>query len=181
MRSPKCHKPALPSMRHSVPPNSLRRNGSRIAYFGQGQGPPPLCLLMQLLLGPFGIIFDQTTLSRHASRPLADTWITWASRWTQEFGARWAELLQAGDDDQVESDATLSDSEPSAGPGSDPLALPEPECRTLDSSSPRTDPLLPSESSQSDQSSEALTAPPRKLPLAVQGLGAAAARGCCER
>ena len=100
-----------------------------------------------------GIIFDQTTLSRHASRPLADTWITWASRWTQEFGARWAELLQAGDDDQVESDATLSDSEPSAGPGSDPLAPPEPECRTLDSSSPRTDPLLPS--SQSDQSSEA--------------------------
>ena len=30
-----------------------------------------------------GGIFDETVLSRHASRPLADTWIAWASRWTQ--------------------------------------------------------------------------------------------------
>ena len=41
-----------------------------------------------------GAIFDATVLSRHASRPLADTWIAWASRWTKRFGAEWAEMLQ---------------------------------------------------------------------------------------
>ena len=41
-----------------------------------------------------GTIFDETILSRHASRPLADTWIAWSSRLTKRFGAEWARLLQ---------------------------------------------------------------------------------------
>ena len=40
-----------------------------------------------------GAIFDSTVLSRHASRPLADTWISWAARWTKSFGAEWTALL----------------------------------------------------------------------------------------
>ena len=34
-----------------------------------------------------GAICDQTTLSCYASRPLADTWVSWASKWTKKFGA----------------------------------------------------------------------------------------------
>ena len=40
-----------------------------------------------------GAIFDLTVLSRHAARPLADSWISWASRWTRRFGEAWSELL----------------------------------------------------------------------------------------
>ena len=29
---------------------------------------------------------------RHAFRSLADTWIAWASKWTQTFGASWADF-----------------------------------------------------------------------------------------
>ena len=41
-----------------------------------------------------GIVFDGTTLSRHALRPLADSWVTWSHRWTCLFGATWAALLR---------------------------------------------------------------------------------------
>jgi len=81
-----------------------------------------------------GAIFDQTVLSRHASRPLADTWVSWASKWTKKFGALWGELLR-GDADP--SDA--SSDAPPLGPPS------ERSYRTT--SSPQTDPILPSSQS----------------------------------
>ena len=91
-----------------------------------------------------GGIFDQTVLSRHASRPLADTWIAWASRWTQTFGACYAELLRACADvpDGVAS--------PRPSPSHSSSPAPANAARGLDSSSPLTDPFLPS-----SQSSEA--------------------------
>jgi len=42
-----------------------------------------------------GTVFDGTTLSRHALRPLADSWVTWSHKWTCRFGATWAALLRA--------------------------------------------------------------------------------------
>ena len=56
----------------------------------------------------FSGIFDQTVLSRHASRPLADTWIAWASKWTQTFGACWVELLRARVDERDAPDGVAS-------------------------------------------------------------------------
>ena len=91
-----------------------------------------------------GAIFDQTILSRHASRPLADTWISWAARWTTTFGAHWAELLRnlnaappgaAG----VSPTASLPPASSPATDVDDP-ASPQPP-------SPLTDPLLPSSQS----------------------------------
>jgi hypothetical protein len=41
-----------------------------------------------------GKVFDGTTLSRHALRPLADSWVTWSHKWTCLFGATWAALLR---------------------------------------------------------------------------------------
>ena len=77
-----------------------------------------------------GAIFDQTVLSRHASRPLADTWVSWASKWTTRFGALWGELLR-GDADS--SDAhTAAPSPPAAARPDSPAP------------SPQTDPFLPS-------------------------------------
>ena len=83
-----------------------------------------------------GAIFDDTVLSRHASRPLADTWVSWASKWTKKFGALWGELLR-GDADS--SDASTDAPPPGPGPPteqSDRTAL-----------SPQTDPFLPSSQS----------------------------------
>ena len=83
-----------------------------------------------------GAIFDETVLSRHASRPLADTWVSWASKWTKKFGALWGELLR-GDADS--SDASTDAPLPGPGPPteqSDRTAL-----------SPQTDPFLPSSQS----------------------------------
>ena len=77
-----------------------------------------------------GAIFDQTVLSRHASRPLADTWVSWASKWTKKFGALWGELLRG--------DADLSDTSPS------PPAAARPDSPAP---SPQTDPFLPSSQS----------------------------------
>jgi hypothetical protein len=42
-----------------------------------------------------GATFDEVILSRHASRPLADSWVAWSSKWTRRFGAAWADLLVA--------------------------------------------------------------------------------------
>ena len=42
-----------------------------------------------------GTVFDGTTLSRHALRPLADSWVTRSHKWTCLFGATWAALLRA--------------------------------------------------------------------------------------
>ena len=42
-----------------------------------------------------GASFDDAVLSRHASRPLADSWIAWASKWTRRFGEAWTDLLVA--------------------------------------------------------------------------------------
>ena len=40
-----------------------------------------------------GTIFDTTILSRHASRPLADSWVASSFKWVNLFGAAWVELL----------------------------------------------------------------------------------------
>ena len=42
-----------------------------------------------------GASFDDAVLSRHASRPLADSWVAWASKWTRRFGEAWTDLLVA--------------------------------------------------------------------------------------
>ena len=41
-----------------------------------------------------GAAFDATILSRHAARPLADSWLTWSVKWTKIFGETWADLMQ---------------------------------------------------------------------------------------
>ena len=43
-----------------------------------------------------GKVFDDTVLSRHALRPLADSWVLvgWPSKWTRRFGDEWAKLLK---------------------------------------------------------------------------------------
>ena len=41
-----------------------------------------------------GKVFDDTVLSRHALRPLADSWVGWSSKWTRRFGDEWAKLLK---------------------------------------------------------------------------------------
>ena len=46
-----------------------------------------------------GAVFDLTVLSRHTTRPLADSWVCWAARWTRRFGEAWAELIAATDPD----------------------------------------------------------------------------------
>ena len=44
-----------------------------------------------------GLIFDDTVLSRHALRPLADSWVGWSVGWTRRFGDEWArQLARAG-------------------------------------------------------------------------------------
>ena len=40
-----------------------------------------------------GTVFDTTILSRHASRPLADSWVASSFKWVNLFGAAWVELL----------------------------------------------------------------------------------------
>ena len=94
-----------------------------------------------------GGIFDQTVLSRHASRPLADTWIAWASKWTQTFGTCWAELLRARVDERDVPDRVAS---PRSSPSHSSSPAPANRARAVDSSSPLTDQFLPS-----SQSSEA--------------------------
>jgi len=42
-----------------------------------------------------GELFDTVILSRHALRSFADSWVTWSSKWTQRFGAAWAELQKS--------------------------------------------------------------------------------------
>ena len=42
-----------------------------------------------------GASFDDAVLSRHASRPFADSWVTWVSKWTRRFGEAWTDLLVA--------------------------------------------------------------------------------------
>ena len=80
-----------------------------------------------------GAIFDQTVLSRHASRPLADTWVSWASKWTKKFGALCGELLR-GDADS--SDASTH------------LPRARHQSRSYRTAcSPQTDPILPSSQS----------------------------------
>ena len=81
-----------------------------------------------------GAIFDQTVLSRHASCPLADTWVSWASKWTKKFGSLWGELLRGGADS---SDASTD--APPPGPPSEQSFCTAP--------SPQTDPFLPSSQS----------------------------------
>jgi hypothetical protein len=85
-----------------------------------------------------GVIFDQTILSRHASRPLADTWISWAARWTTTFGAHWAELLRIAAPPDTTGTPPVA-SQPQSPPVTDldDPASPQP-------SSPLTDPFLPS-------------------------------------
>ena len=95
-----------------------------------------------------GKIFDQT-VSRHASRPLADTWIAWASKWARSFGAcyRYAEQLRACVDEGDAPEGVVSlQSSPSHS--SSPVSANA--ARAVDSSSPLADPFLPS-----SQSSEA--------------------------
>lgn len=41
-----------------------------------------------------GKVFDATILSRHASRPLADTWVMWSVKWTKTFGETWGDLIR---------------------------------------------------------------------------------------
>ena len=88
-----------------------------------------------------GVIFDQTILSRHASRPLADTWISWAARWTTTFGAHWAELLRIAAPPDTTGTPPVA-SQPQSPPVTDldDPASPQP-------SSPLTDPFLPSSQS----------------------------------
>ena len=40
-----------------------------------------------------GLIFDDTVLSRHALRPLADSWVGWSVGWTRRFGDEWVRQL----------------------------------------------------------------------------------------
>jgi len=87
-----------------------------------------------------GVIFDQTILSRHASRPLADTWVSWAARWTTTFGAHWAELLRTA----APSDA--AGAPPAAPQPQSPLAI-DSDPASPQPSSPLTDPFLPSSQS----------------------------------
>ena len=42
-----------------------------------------------------GAVFDATILSRHASRPLADSWVMWSVKWVKIFGDTWADLIHA--------------------------------------------------------------------------------------
>ena len=88
-----------------------------------------------------GVIFDQTILSRHASRPLADTWVSWAARWTTTFGAHWAELLRAATPPVAAATPSVaSQAQSPLVTDSDDPASPQP-------SSPLTDPFLPSSQS----------------------------------
>ena len=86
-----------------------------------------------------GGIFDQTVLSRHASRPLADTWIAWASKWTQIFGSCWAELLRID-----ERDVTDGVASPRSSPSHSSSPVSANAARAADSSFPLTDPFLTS-------------------------------------
>ncbi len=38
--------------------------------------------------------FDSTVLSRHALRPVADSWIGWSTKWTRQLENEWARLLK---------------------------------------------------------------------------------------
>ena len=41
-----------------------------------------------------GQLFDSTILSRHALRPTADSWVSWARKWSEIFGGAWCDLLR---------------------------------------------------------------------------------------
>lgn len=42
-----------------------------------------------------GKIFDSTTLSRHACRSLADSWVMWSAKWCNRFGVAWTTLVKS--------------------------------------------------------------------------------------
>jgi hypothetical protein len=52
-----------------------------------------------------GELFDDTVLSRHALRPMVDSWVGWAAKWTRRFGDEWASHRQTL---QVSADASDS-------------------------------------------------------------------------
>jgi hypothetical protein len=41
-----------------------------------------------------GELFDDTVLSRHALRPMVDSWVGWSAKWTRRFGDEWASHRQ---------------------------------------------------------------------------------------
>ena len=41
-----------------------------------------------------GELFDITVHSRHALRPMVDSWVGWAVKWTRRFGDEWASQLR---------------------------------------------------------------------------------------
>jgi hypothetical protein len=49
--------------------------------------PPPPSASAAYALGE---LFDDTVPSRHALRPMVDSWVGWAAKWTRRFGDEWA-------------------------------------------------------------------------------------------
>jgi hypothetical protein len=52
-----------------------------------------------------GELFDDTVLSRHALRPMVDSWVGWAAKWTRMFGDEWTSHRQT-----LSADASASSS-----------------------------------------------------------------------
>ena len=81
-----------------------------------------------------GSLFDSTTLSRHALRPLADSWISWSAKWTEMFGAAWGtlnrELASANASDQDPPITHLHGLKPDADNLSNPTQTTASTCTT---------------------------------------------------
>ena len=75
--------------------------------------------------------FDSTVLSRHALRPVADSWIGWSTKWTRRFGNEWARQLKL----KLHEDTSSSVAAPEAtlpvlpGPQGPPILAASPELR----------------------------------------------------
>ena len=103
--------------------------------------------LLWAMLWPASVVPANAAAARAIGAIFDQTWITWASNRTLTFGACWTKLLQARVDEREAPDGVASPwSSPShsSSPGSANTS------RAVDSSSPLTDPFLPS-----SQSSEA--------------------------
>jgi hypothetical protein len=78
-----------------------------------------------------GRLFDSTVLSRHALRPVADSWIGWSTKWTRRFGNEWARQLKL----KLNEDTSSSVAAPEAtlpvlpGPQGPPILAASPELR----------------------------------------------------
>ncbi len=76
-----------------------------------------------------GRLFDSTVLSRHALRPVSDSWIGWSTKRTRRFGNEWARQLKLklNEDSSVAAPEAMLPVLP--GPQGPPILAASPELR----------------------------------------------------